>query len=606
MLKYNLDHPLYDKVLDFIKSKTKEEWDEGTKYCWDVVIDESILTSKMVYFACLRHLLFLYHEKFTPDFPLIYEPKWGQKIDKFVANIIVPEINAPFINPPFRQFQSYFLLSWRHKNNPDKLLTKEVFDVEARKQWKSSYWAMLMLAVSLGILGDGMPQAFICGPQKDTSKIPYDTAKKYIQKSPNLQPFFKKWNTLRIETKEGGEIRHLSFEKSAIEGKNPSLIILTEYHLHNDDTMQESAVSSRNTSRQNQLIVYDTTKGHNVSGVCYRREMSYKKYLEEQILKPEELHKNASIFLFCAELDLEDYDNWRNPALWIKANPNLHVSVSLDDLLDEFNKIDSIASEIEFKIKRLGMWVGASNAYFSLKAIFDSNEATKPIVQKFLQQHDIKSLRGIFGVDLSSIRDTTAVVIQWEIPQNDGESIWYYEGMIFIPENLAVKKEKVDQVPYREWVDKGWVTLIPGDVIDYGFIIDYIAQKKDQYQVNVLGYDPWQFNIVKQTLLKQNVIYERDVVPIQQGVKMTPIFKEFDRKLALKKIAFNDNLVLIDHTTNVSIKQTRSYDNIVIQKVNEMNRIDGFIAMLIASSLRIDIEPTSKAINPHILVPGGY
>ena len=596
-------NPIWKKVFDFISSKT--QWDEGTRYAIDVCILQNIETSKMIYYACLRHLLFLYHEKHTPDFPLIYDPKWGYKIDKFVENIIVPEINAPFINPQFRQFQSYFLLGWRHKNNPAKLLTKEVFDVEARKQWKSSYWAMFMLATSLGILGDGMPQAFICGPQKDTSKIPYETAKKYIQKSPKLQLFFNKWNTLRIETKEGGEIRHLSFEKSAIEGKNPSLIILTEYHLHQDDTMQESAVSSRNTSRQNQLIIYDTTKGHDVSGVCYRREMSYKKYLEEQILKPHELHKNASIFLFCAELDLEDYDDWKNPNLWIKANPNLHVSVSLDDLIDEFNKIDSIASEIEFKIKRLGMWVGASNAYFPLKTILDSNEATKEVVKNVLKTNQIMNLRGIFGVDLSSIRDTTAVVIQWEIPQSDGEPIWYYEGMNFIPENLAVKKEKVDQVPYREWAKKGWVTFIPGDVIDYEYIIKYIEEKKKQYNINMLGYDPWQFNIIKQTLLKNNIIYERDVVPIPQGVKLTPIFKEFDRKLALKKIAFMDNLVLIDHLTNVSVKQTNVNDNILIQKVSEANRIDGFIAMLMASSLRIDVEPTAKAINPHIIVPGG-
>lgn len=165
-----------------------------------------------------------------------------------------------------------------------------------------------MLAVSLGLLGDGMPQAYICGPQKDTSKIPYDTAKKYIQKSPALQPYFQKYNTLRITSKEGGEIRHLPFEKSAIEGKNPSLIILTEYHLHHDDTMQESAVTSRNTSRLNQLLVYDTTKGHEIESVCFRRERSYKKYLEEQILNPSELHKNASIFLFCAELDYEEYE----------------------------------------------------------------------------------------------------------------------------------------------------------------------------------------------------------------------------------------------------------------------------------------------------------
>lgn len=597
-------HVVWDKVFNYISSI--DNWDDGTKYAIDVVIKESILTSKMIFYACLRHLLFLYRSHTEESFPFFYDPTLGKKIDNFVKHVIVPEIRAPFINPPFRQFQSYFTFGWKYRNDPTELITKDIFDIEARKQWKSSYWAMIMLVVSLGILGDGAPVIFTCGPQRETSKIPYNTAGNYIRYSPDIQSFFLKNNTLSIQSNEGGIIKHLSFERSALEGQNPSMIILTEYHLHPDNTMEQSARYSKNASRKNRLIIFDTTKGDDVNGVCFNKERAYKRFLDEQILNPMQVHKNYSIFLFCAELDLEDYDNWEDPSNWIKANPNLGVSIMLKDLVDEYNQISSLSTEIEFKIKRLGMWVGAANSYFPLKLILDSNEATKPIVKELLAKDpSLKQLKGVFGVDLSSVHDTTSVVVQWEIPQPDNEPIWYFEAMNFIPADLAKRKETVDRVPYQEWANNGYVTLIPGRVIDYEFIINYISSQKSLYNISVLAYDPWQFNIIKQSIIKNNILYEDDVIPVPQGVRMTPIFKEFDRKLCLNKIAFYDNPILIDHTTNVAVKKTNMNDNLLVQKISENQRIDGFMAMLTACSLRQDIDATSKSINPYLIIPGG-
>ncbi|MCU9940332.1 hypothetical protein NW739_06755 [Mycoplasmopsis felis] len=45
---------------------------------------------------------------------------------------------------------------------PDKLMTSEVFDIESRKQWKSSYWAMISLATTLGLLKDGSSEVYFC------------------------------------------------------------------------------------------------------------------------------------------------------------------------------------------------------------------------------------------------------------------------------------------------------------------------------------------------------------------------------------------------------------------------------------------------------------
>jgi len=38
-----------------------------------------------------------------------------------------------------------------------------------------------------------------------------------------------------------------------------------------------------------------------------------------------------------------------------------------------------------------------------------------------------------------------------------------------------------DKVPYDLWVKQGWLTLTPGDVVDYAFVIDYINSTAKEY-----------------------------------------------------------------------------------------------------------------------------
>ena len=582
----------WNKVFSFINENDYSN-DPCTLYAIEVAIKKSILTSKYVKFICMKHLLFLYKEKHDQDFPFVYKKNPLKRLIKFSENIIVPEINKPFIFPEFRKFMAGYIWGWRHKNDLDKLMVQEIFDVEARKQWKSSFWSMIILAVMCGFNKDYYPEIYISGPQRETSKIPYTTACNYLSKSPKLQSFFNCWNSLHIRGSMGGIAKHLSFEKSAIEGKNPSMVILTEYHLHPSDEMQESAVTARNSSRKNQLIIYDTTKGHDIDSVCYNREKSYKKYLQDQIENPEILCKNWDIFLWAAELDDEDYDDWRNPDLWIKANPNMNVSVTLEQLKSEYDKIDSKQSEIEFQTKRLGMWVGASNAYFSLFDIVSSDETAYNSIKNIADNAELlKKYNPIAGIDLSTINDTTHLVVGFEIPQDDGEPIWHFIGKGFIPEKNEIKKEFNDKAQYFNWQKNGFCVFTPGDLVDYDYVINRLKDWKLLYNIKKVGYDPWQFNIVKQTILNKNIFIEEDLVPINQGTKLSPFFKEFERKLKLKKISFGGNKMLMDHITNVTIKQLNgTSENVLVQKINQNQRIDGFMAMLNTVAQRAD-NPT--------------
>ncbi|MHA3828372.1 terminase TerL endonuclease subunit [Mycoplasma sp. HF14] len=599
-------HPLWKKVEKEVSTWDFSNLDEPTQYAYSVAYrqekdKEKIVASKMVFFQCARHLLFLYQQKHNETFPLKYRPEFFNAIKNYASKIIIPQINKPFVFTDFRKFQTGFIWGWVYKNEEDHFLTNEVFDIEARKQWKSSFWAMISLCVSMGLLRDGNPEIYFAGPTRDSSRIPYEIALNYIFKSPKIAKDYQKANTIQILSKKRGKIKAIPFDTAALEGKNPSMVILTEYHLHKDDTMQKSAKYAKNTSRKNLMLVYDTTKGTKTDSVCFIREQAYKGFLEQQIAQPDKLHENANIFLFCAELDEEDYENWRDISLWKKANPGLDITVALSDLKNEYTQITSRSQETEFKVKRLGMWVNNASSYFSLFDILDNQKENEEKVKPYIDTN-FKDLQPLMGVDLSSIHDVTAVVQHWEIPQEDGDSIWVFKAMGFLPEHNIERKEYLDHVPYKEWEQKNFLTLTKGDVVDYSELKNYIKLWKDTFYGTILMYDNWCFNIVKRYLLDENIFRKEELIPVKQGVYLTPAFKELDRKIRLRKIYILDNNeMMINHLLNVAVKETQM-GNYYLKKISPFRRIDLAMALLNSVAYRHRYNEEKEQTNYYNLI----
>ncbi|WLP85292.1 terminase TerL endonuclease subunit [Mycoplasma seminis] len=596
----------WKNVINEVKRWKYEELDEPTQYAYNVAYREQsdplkILASKMVFYQCARHLLFLYKQKHDPDFNYVFDLTNYKAINSYASKIIIPQTGAPFVFTDFRKFMSGFVFCWVNRNDPSDYLTSEIFDIEARKQWKSSYWAMIALCVSMGLLRDGNPEVYFAGATRESSRIPYEIALNYIWKSPKLAKHYQKANTIRILSKKRGQIKALSFDTAALEGKNPSMVVLTEYHLHKDDTMVNSAMYAKNTSRKNFIVVYDTTKGTKTDSVCYYREQAYKTFLEQQIKNPATLHENANIFLFCAELDEEDYESWDKPELWKKANPGLDITVSLKDLKSEFHQITSNAQEVEFKIKRLGMWVNNASSYFSMFDIMENQRANENIVKPYIE-NNFKDLQPLLGLDLSSVHDVTGLIVHWEIPQDDGDPIWVFKGQGFLPESNIQRKEDIDHVPYRYWEQKGWMSLTPGEVVDYKIIKNVIKSIKDNNYGIILLYDSWCFNIVKRYLLDENIFSEDQLIAVKQGVWLTPVFKELDRKIRMRKIYIvDDNELIINHLLNVSIKET-SNGNYFIKKISQYRRIDLAMAMLNSAAYRYQFNENKEKTSFYELI----
>lgn len=588
----------WKKVEEYFLKFKYEEWDDATKYALDVYF-KRILTSKMVRYATARHLLFLYRWKYEEDFPFFYDFNKIEQIKNF-ANKLKITNNRHFIFLDFRKFIAGFTFGWNHKETPRRLITREIFDVEARKQGKSSFWAMIMLASAKGLMGRKNAKIFIAGPVRDSSKILYNLASEFIIASPKIRKQFKKVNTLQLVSNENSIIKALPFEDNVLEGQDPSLVVLTEYHMHPDDRMYQSAKRAISSFNNNISIVFDTTKGDEAHTVCFERERTYKQQLEWQIYNPTEISPNFSVFLYCAELDEEDIPFWEDSNLWIKANPLLNDPVLGKTLLvalkDELANINSESEKRSFATKRLGIWAGSGSTYFNYFEVYESNKQSKQLITKQIESN-FKGYNAIMGVDLSSNLDITCITLLFQIPidektQTKENITWAFKSWSFIPEATVVKKEKTDKVPYRDWAKKGWLEITPGNSIDYAYIAEKIIDIKTKYNVIMIGYDGWHFSMIKDILLKSGKVSEKNMEEVKQGIHLTESFKIFETALKRQKIHFMDNEININHVLNVTAKEIGANNNLKISKTSAYDRIDNFMAMLTATALLFKVHPT--------------
>lgn len=593
----------WTKVLKFWKDKGAD--DLGTKYAVDVCTTEKYLTSAYVKKACMRFLLFRYKEETQEDFAIYYDKKEVKKAYCFYKIQLIPESGKPYILAPYRAFMLSVILGLRYKSNPKKLITREIMDTEARKNGKSTFWSIFALYVTCGFLGDFLPKVFICGPGDTSSKILYELASNFINRNDLMKREFLKVNRDVIQHNSGGQCFKLPFEKNRIEGQNPTLGILTEFHLHPDNRMQESLRTALNMSRENQLIVYDTTKGQDIDVPYFQQEQTFKGFLDEQINNPEEHTKNHHIFLFCAELDIDKYEDWKNPKWWAMANPNVGITLNVEDMKQQFDQLVNKIDLVDFKVKKIGMWINQSDSYFEYNQFIASQDQNRALYNEwFKNTTKYKDLNCVVGIDLSNTKDTTAVVSTFEIPQADGESVWVIKHCGFIPKAHAFEKERMDRVPYLKWKEEGFCRFTEGDVVDFNVVADYIEGLDKQYQIKKITYDRWGFRYIEDKIKKRTFIRDDNLVEVRQGMALTPAIKEFERKLLMKKIYIvEDNPMLINHFLNIAIKISKqANENVIPEKLNYNSRIDGAMASFTALFERCNVlSHQSSDLNISIL-----
>jgi phage terminase large subunit-like protein len=275
---------------------------------------------------------------------------------------------------------------------------------------------------------------------------------------------------------------------------------------------------------------------------------------------------------FCLIYTLDEEDDWTDREVWIKANPNLGISVSWKYLEDRVKEaLLSPAKQNKIKTKNLNIWTQAESRWI-LDDVWKA--CASPV-----DVGELSFLPCTLGIDLSASQDITALSLCF-FPRK-GEERFRFLYRFFMPEENLIERERKDKVPYSYWVKQGLIFTTPGNVIDYDFIEQQIAEDAKRYQILECAYDPWKaqeiVNHLSEAGMKMVEIYQR-----YSGMAVPT--DTFEKKVLAKQIAHDGNPVMNWMISCTEVKSDRQGNIMPMKPRREASgkRIDGVVASILA------------------------
>ncbi|MGQ8820312.1 terminase large subunit [Bibersteinia trehalosi] len=425
----------------------------------------------------------------------------------------------------------------------------------ARKNAKSTVAAIL--ANWWLVMEEGQQDIYTAAVSRDQARIVFDDAKKMATLSKPLNKRLTIQQHKMLYTQKNSLMRPLAAKSSTIEGTNPSLAIVDEYHLHPDNSVY-SALELGQGARPEGLLFAITTAGSNTISAC-KQHYDYCC----QILDGSE--QNDSIFIMIFELDDEsDIDDPKN---WIKANPNIGKSIPYKDFENTIAKARGIPSEwVEMLTKRFNVWCNGSTPWLG--------EGGWKACERQYNEEELHGKACYMGLDLSSTNDITSLCYVFPTEQNKVRIITRH----YIPEYQLANVANKNRAMYRNWERMGWLRITKGDCIDYDRIRDDIFKDAEKFEIKMIGFDVWNATHLRTQLQG----YGLEVEPFPQTYqRYSPVAKSAEVLINRQMIEHNGDPVLAWALSNV-VMESDANANIKPNKKKSANKIDPAIAFLMA------------------------
>lgn len=537
-----------------------------TKYAKDV-LSGKILAGKYVRQACERHLKDLetggkrglYFDKAKADKALNFF-----MFCKFAEGEFAGQ---PFVLQPFQKFIVGSLFGWY---GPDRYRRFRKAYIEIGKgNGKSPMAAAIGL---YGLLADGEEggEIYSAAVTRDQASISFNDAKKMIQASPALSKrVLVNVHNLAVES-TNSYFRPLSSEARSLDGKRVFMAIIDELHEHPTPIVVEKMQAGTKGRRQ-PLIFEITNSGYDRNSVCWHHHEYSEKVLNGTI-------EDDGWFAYVCCLD--EKDDWKDEKVWIKANPNIDISVTRKYLREQVKEAIGMPTK-ENIVKRLNfcIWTQQSNRWIDLTA-WDENYSHD------IDENMLIGRRCYGGLDLSSVSDLTAWVMVF--PDEDDPDKIDVLARFWCPEDRLYDPRNRYQLQYQAWHKQGYIQVTPGNALDYGFIKAQILEDAQKFQVIDINIDRlFQAHQLAMELIDEGL----NVIGLGMGyLSMAAPMKDFERRLLAKNINHGGNPVLRWMADNVAVSQDPA-GNLKPNKAESQGKIDGIVALLMA------LDRASRNIN---------
>lgn len=287
-------------------------------------------------------------------------------------------------------------------------------------------------------------------------------------------------NAWKIEHPESGSFFRTLAGGERQSGPRPAAVLADEIHEFRSDTALktwEEAIAKVATSA---IMILGT----NTPATTQHVGKSYSDLYQEIALGKV---KDDTAFAFVARVDKSDRENvFSNEACWPKSMPALGETFPIENIRERVVTARTRVSTAS-SVKRLyfGIEVGAADFWIDENAWAAVQSGPETAI-------DMKELRGkrcYLALDLSRKNDLTALSADWitlkvDEPVQHQVKTWYWTTKDGLED-----RERSDNAPYSEWVEEGYLTAVPGAVIDMTFIAAQVRDIEAEHDVAFLAFD---------------------------------------------------------------------------------------------------------------------
>lgn len=448
--------------------------DRVTAYARSVVAGE-VFCGELHRLACRRHLKDLERQR-SEDFPYYWDPAAAERILTYAETLTIAEGVEP--RPveliPSQVFDLGCTFGWKKTTNDCRRFRRRYKSV-ARQNGKT-FENGIMGPYIAGFSGYQHGKLFTVATKQRQARLAWEEMAKFIRVDPDLKELFniKDYKNLIEALNTGCTIEALSKEAGLDDGFRSIFCSVDEIHQHPNNKVYK-ALYNGTRSLPETLISMITTRGDKLNSFCYEMD-SY----AINVLRGLATAEDFFIDIYCLDPDDDIWDE-RN---WIKANPFLCLDEERMNTLrqDAQTARDMGGMELaDFLTKSLNMWVKNTDTQYVDPEAWRACGSDRTLADVIKEGH-----RSCYvGLDLSSGGDLTTLALEFDLGGK-----YYLHSHSFMPRGRFEEHQETDLAPYQTWEQAGLVTVTGGEtdfMNDYSFIISYLRELRERYDLNFLG-----------------------------------------------------------------------------------------------------------------------
>lgn len=466
----------------------------------------------------------------------------------------------PFRLEPWQMFIVWCVFGWLRADGTRRFRT--LYLEVGRKNGKST------LAAGLGLLlafadDERGARVYSAATKKEQAIIVHSEATRMVKSSPDLRNHITVYKHHLSRAATNSSFEPLGADEDRLDGLQLNAAIVDELHAHKTRGLWDVLVTGMGHRRQ-PLMVALTTAGVDQSeaSICWEQH-GY----AEQVLTG--VIEDDSYFAFIATLD--EGDDWHDETVWLKANPNLGVTVKLEWMREMAGRAAKLPGFLNSFLRfNLNRWTNQTTRWIGPE-LWAANAGT-PIDEASLQGRICYG-----GLDLSAVSDLTAWVLLFPDPAEPGRVDVLCR--FWCPEARVTDEHNRYRPQYEAWVRDGWLAATPGNAIDYQTVKAQVLRDAQAFELREICIDRlFQGYQLAMELAEEGLT----VAACGMGfLSMAAPTAELERRLLQGQIHHGGHPVLRWMANNVAVKMDPA-GNRKPDKASSQGKIDGIVALLLA------------------------